>query len=473
MGLTIAGMASTLLTTVFGLFHVDVFLRVYDLPLTTFATGNLIFSVINTANDVAGAWIADAFASESSRSSIIGLSGCLFAVCFLSPFFRWRASSSSLWDGVHFVTSMSLYDSMFSFTTILIGSVVTDDHTISDHARVRFMASGKVVNLVASLAVARFGLAVFSGDDMKAFRIFVLILCMLVCVLFLIAQWKMTPGVIMSWGPYASRTKTQPKTAPDMTNVLRSPRKRKLRFRQVVRDFWTHDNFRAWIGMEMLLECQHGFVSSFLKTFIDRLAVGAGVPREACDWLLSLLHPLKGIAGILCYVPIRHMGYHKVYTWMFRGNLILSAMCLAFASPSHPYLIIMFLLTHTVMTGAVQSAGFHLAMSDMVLEMKRRHAVLEGRFDEPSLAGLFMGANALLCKPMESVLPIVAAFFLGRTDFSSNAQSEDARWVLFYLLVVPPLLFSCLQLLSWRKYTLHPERTDRMRKELEKMESVA
>jgi Na+/melibiose symporter-like transporter len=224
--------------------------------------------------------------------------------------------------------------------------------------------------------------------------------------------------------------------------------------------------------MEMLLECQHSFVSSFLKTFVDRLAADAGVPREACDWLLSLVDPIKQIAGILCYVPIRHMGYHKVYTWMFRGNLILSAMCLAFASPSHPYLIIMFLLTHTVMTGAVQSAGFHLAMSDMVLEMKRRHA-LEGRFDEPSLAGLFMGANALLCKPMESVLPIVAAFFLGRTDFSSNAQSEDARWVLFYLLAVPPLLFSCLQLLSWRKYTLHPERTDRMRKELEKMESVA
>ena len=217
--------------------------------------------------------------------------------------------------------------------------------------------------------------------------------------------------------------------------------------------------------MEMLLECQYNFVSFFLKTFVDRLVVEAGVPREASDWLLSLLHPIKGIAGILCYIPIRRMGYHKVYTWMFRASFILSAVCLTFASPSYPYLIILFLLTHTVMTGAVQSAGFHLAMSDMVLEMKRRHA-LEGRFDEPSLAGLFMGANALLCKPMESVLPIVAAFFLGRTDFSSNEQSEDARWVLFYLLVVPPLLFSCLQLLSWSNYNLHPDRTDRMRQEL-------
>ena len=103
-----------------------------------------------------------------------------------------------------------------------------------------------------------------------------------------------------------------------------------------------------------------------------------------------------------------------------------------------PTSLLRFLIVHTIMTGAVQSAGFHLAMSDMVLEMKRNHAV-EGRLDEPSLAGLFMGANALLCKPMESVLPIVAAYFLGNTDFSTNEQSESAKNVLFYLLVVPPL----------------------------------
>jgi Na+/melibiose symporter-like transporter len=123
------------------------------------------------------------------------------------------------------------------------------------------------------------------------------------------------------------------------------------------------------------------------------------------------------------------------------------------------------------MTGAVQSAGFHLAMSDMVLEMKRNHAV-EGRLDEPSLAGLFMGANALLCKPMESVLPIVAAYFLGNTDFSTNEQSETAKTVLFYLLVVPPLVFSCLQLMSWRKYNLHTQRMDSMREELEELTAM-
>jgi hypothetical protein len=412
--------------------------------------------------------MVDVFASKSSRSSIIGLSGCVFALCFLSPFFRWK-TESNFSAGAHFVTSMSLYDTMYSFVCILMGSVITDNHNMSDHDRVKFLASGKVVNLFASFLVARVGLGIFAKDNMAAFRTFVIFIAVIVSVLFAIAQWMMTPEVIISW-----------KTCQYRRNVLRTshedscsrPPKRKLRLRQVVQDFWTHGNFRAWIGMEMLLECQHHFVSSFMKTFIDRLAVEAGVPRESCDWFLSLLRPIQGIAGILCYIPIQRIGYHKVYAWMFRANLALSSMCLTFASPSHPYLIILFLLIHTVMTGAVQSAGFHLAMSDMVLEMKRRHA-LEGRFDEPSLAGLFMGANALLCKPMESVLPIVAAFFLGRTDFSSNEKSEDARWVLFYLMGIPVLLFSCLQLLSWRKYNLHSDRTDRMRQELEKLALLA
>lgn len=468
-GLILAGMASTLLTTVFGIFHVDVFLRVYKLPLATYATGNFIFSFINTANDVAGAWLVDVFASESSRSSIIGVSGCLFALCFLSPFFRWDTGDSSLSAGTHFVTSMSVYDTMYSFMAILMGSVITDNHSMSDQDRIRFMASGRVVNLLASFLVARVGLSIFSKENMAPFQSFVIIIAVLVCGFFMIAQWMMKPGVIISFKTCRYRQFKVP--AEDDDDATGKPTKRKLRLKQVVKDFWSHNNFRAWVGMEMLLECQHNFVSSFTKTFVDRLVVDAGVSQEASDWLLSLLHPIKQIAGIMCYVPIRKRGYRKVYTWMFWSNLILSVLCLAIASPSRPYLIIAFLLIHTVMTGAVQSAGFHLAMSDMVLEMKRKHAV-EGRFDEPSLAGLFMGANALLCKPMESVLPIVSAFFLGKTDFSTNEQSEDAKWVLFYLLVVPPLLFSCLQLLSWRKYNLHAERMDSMREELEELTAV-
>jgi Na+/melibiose symporter-like transporter len=220
--------------------------------------------------------------------------------------------------------------------------------------------------------------------------------------------------------------------------------------------------------MELLLESQSSFSTSFLKTFVDRLILGEIINRDACDIVLSLMRPLTQVAEILCYIPIRKMGYSKVYMWLFGSNLVMSLICMLFGSPSNSYLTLAFLVAYNVGTGAVKSAGFHLAMSDMVLEMKYKHAA-DHRYDEPSLAGMFMGANSLLCKPMESLLPFVAAVFLDDTKFQADEKSESAQWVLYYLLVMPPLLFSGLQILSWSHYTLLPGKTNKMRGELRRM----
>jgi hypothetical protein len=83
MALNIAGVAVTLLVTVFSLFYVDVFLRVYRLPLHSYSTGNLVLTVVNTTNDLLGAWLLDAAATRMNRSDLIGISGALFALCFL------------------------------------------------------------------------------------------------------------------------------------------------------------------------------------------------------------------------------------------------------------------------------------------------------------------------------------------------------------------------------------------------------
>lgn len=83
VAISIAGMAASLLVTTFGLFHVDLFLRVYRLPVHAYSIGNLVFTVVNTTNNLLGAWFLDAAASKIDRSDLIGLSGCIFALCFL------------------------------------------------------------------------------------------------------------------------------------------------------------------------------------------------------------------------------------------------------------------------------------------------------------------------------------------------------------------------------------------------------
>eukprot|EP00977_Amphora_coffeiformis_P013582 scaffold3591_cov159-Amphora_coffeaeformis.AAC.5 len=129
-----------------------------------------------------------------------------------------------------------------------------------------------------------------------------------------------------------------------------------------------------------------------------------------------------------------------------------------FVGPSSSYGIFAFLMVYFVSTRAVQSAGFHLALADMVLEMKRKHAK-QGRSDEPSMAGLFMGANALLCKPGEAILPMVAANVMEL--YGSSRQS------LFYLLVVPPMACSVLQVIAWTSFDLTPHRVATLRRELQ------
>jgi Na+/melibiose symporter-like transporter len=229
--------------------------------------------------------------------------------------------------------------------------------------------------------------------------------------------------------------------------------------------------------MEMLLEAQNTFCITFLKTFVDQLILrdddqeadagdggdGSGLSRGTCDWLLSMIGPMTQIIAIGTYIPGRKYGYPRVYSILFGVNIVLSLLLLTLANESSTYLIIAFLCVYPVLTGAVLSAGFHLAMSDMVMEMKRKHAT-EGRYDEPSLAGLFMGANALVCKPMQSILPILTATVLNSGDESNQKQN------LFYLLVLPPLVCSCLQLLAWRRFDLTPKRTVKMRDELKKLD---
>lgn len=456
MGLTIAGVASCLLVTTFDLFHVDVFLRVYELPLKSYSRGSVIFALMNTIIDFLGAWLLDSMASGSiSRSDLIGISGYVFSICFMTPFFRWQKPSQ--WDGLHFVVTTSLYDTMHSFTGSLLGSLVTDNHHMNDKERVWFMASGKIANLFAAFLVARIGLALFDGKDMIRFRTFLWALTALAAALFLVAQ-IMTVYVV-DWKTLEIRHVKKPPT------IAKPTVKQRLQFGQVARDFWGHSNFWAWIGMEFFLESQVSFINSFLKTFVDRLVFDSGqVSREKCDWLLSMVQPLGLIAGIFCYLPIQRFGYRRLYPILFASNAILCFYMITCATYRSTHQIILFLLIYPTINVAVSSSGFHLAMSDMVLERKKMQAK-EGRLDEPSLAAMYIGVNAIFCKPAESILPVLAAHMLR----SLNMQMEGDQHVqsaLFKVLVIPPLVFSILQWLSWRRYTLTPQTTNQMREEL-------
>lgn len=483
-GLILAGTASACLTTLFGLLHLQVFLKAYHLPLAVYSVGSSIFAAINTANDVAGAWLVDSltYYTGKQRHELVGYSGCVFALAFLTPFFR--NASIADWQGFHFVSSLSLYDTMWSFHCILLASIITDNSSMSDRDRVRFLAAGKIVNMLIPMAVARLALAVFDVDNLQPLRRYLLIIAGLVSGLSLMAQKLLTPGASLLHVCKRQKTKVdQEDDTTDDKHESKIPPKT-LQFRQVVRDFCQHRSFRYWICMEMLQEGQTTFLNSFLKTFVDELLFdnANGISRATCDWFLSSQHTLIGITQLLLYIPIRRYGYAKLYSAVFLINIILS-LSLIFvvggltldehSDLNHKTPIFLFLAVYPILTSAMGSAGFGLAMADMVLELKLDKAQ-QGRWDEPSLAGLFMGVNALFCKPVESVLPIVTATLLGSTNFHADSQQQQdttsVATVLLRLLVLPPLVCSIFQLWAWSHYNLHPTKTKGMRQEWESIE---
>lgn len=537
IGLGIAGLGGTLVADVYGMFYVDCFLRAYKLPMRVFGIGSAIFAVINTANDVAGAYLLDYYASKNGkkREDLVGLSGCLFAVSFLGPFFRWAPRSSgnghetrdAFWDGLHFVGSLSIYDTMFSFNCILQGSIVSDNHSMTENQRIGFFALRDLVGIVAPLVVTKVGLSLFDVSDLRMFRIFAVVL---VVVSSLLSGWGQTlihhdginrkssthkkrkffPNILQpsesSSGYSKVELKASCKGAAETTNVSGSAPSANittvegvgssdngncnssnsnstLGFWRVVSDFASHPNFRYWIGMEMLMEGQNTFMGNFQKTFVDQLLRREeggsndtdGWTDEACDWMLALLDPATQIVGLLLFLPIRRYGYARLYNFVFVTNALIAMGLLLSngldnANNNNTLPIAAFLCLSIVISNAMAGAGFGLAMCDMVLEMKHSHIVQQGRTNPPSLAGLFMGANALFCKPAESVLPILAASFLGENYNSASdnnvGASEEVKIVLYRLLVFPPLVCSVLQVALWSRYSLVPETTDRLRKEL-------
>ena len=464
--LTLASLACSMLRQVFDLFYVETFLTAYELPLSSFSFGTFVYTIIDVINDVGAAYFVDAYALRSSRGAI-GRSGCLLALCFLAPFFRGgrRIKESPFLATSHFIISVSSYDTLLTFLTMLIGSYFTDNaHTLSESTRINFTASGKICNLIGSFVVGRVGLELFDTDDMTSFRVHLLILSGVCCALFVLAQRLM----------YRSQRLT------DKDHELEKGGGRSnLNLRRLVADLCRSENLCVFVAMEAILEAEIDFFAGFGKIFFDRLLVD--LSEETADNILAAIAPGSHVLSVLLFMPIRRVGYRKIYSYLFQGKIFLSVIVLGlfgFGSSSTTVLT-MFLVVNQIATAAVQTSCFYLVMADLTMFLKYKQAK-QGHMDA-SFAGIIFGMNAIFCKIALMPLSIVAAWSLARVGFSTgthtrffkihknNSDEVEVRQVLYRLLVIPPLLMSSVQLLIWRFYNLASARAEEVRLELKRL----
>lgn len=286
IGLCVSSIAGGLVADTYGLFHVDTFLRAYELPLKVYGIGHAVFAFINTANDVVAAWWVDWYSNQTNRKrhELVGATGCLFALSFLAPFFRWGPhQGSDFWDGLHFVGSLSLYDTFFGFNCILGSSIVTDNHNMSDNDRIAFFATRRIVSMVAPVVVAKVGLSLFDVHNLAPFRVFAVVIAVVASVLSIGAQklinlYKEESAPIS----YSKLDETETDSSSEFTaeeeDSVPEATNSTLNFWQVAKDFASHPNFRWWILMEMLMEGELGrtllcFQLGVIPQFVTRISL--------------------------------------------------------------------------------------------------------------------------------------------------------------------------------------------------------
>ncbi|KAH9119475.1 hypothetical protein LEN26_011634 [Aphanomyces euteiches] len=430
--------ASVMLTVTFNTFHVETFLSDYKLDLTAYATGHAIYAVINTLNDILGAVILDYLALAKGRAWLLQCGGLLWAVSFLLPWFPWPS-----YPAIHFVFSLSCYDTMFSFCAIAGGSLLTE-MDISDSTRIHVLRVKTIAGMSVGFIVTTLGQAWFPNKPL--FRFFCIGIALLSACCFLVF--------------YQCVSRLQ-RRQPSVKQ-LSSP---SFSLKTVLSDFWKLSNFHAWLGMEMCLETQTNFNRSYVRLFVTHFAPSA-------TWLVSVLPLAKQAAKFAAFSAFDRVGVYQVYRWSFlvkmSAAVFVLACCRGDYAAAPAWLIVAFLALNCIAT-ELPTGGFTVAMSHMnkelTLQRYRAH-----RFNDPSAAGMFMGLNAVFCKPMDSFLPIVAAKWLDNAGFHTDEMSYSVQTALFHLLVVPPLVMGAFQYWSWSRYTLNQTTLKRIQAEIDELQ---
>ncbi|CAK4094564.1 unnamed protein product [Aphanomyces euteiches] len=203
----------------------------------------------------------------------------------------------------------------------------------------------------------------------------------------------------------------------------------------------------------------------YVRLFVTHFAPSA-------TWLVSVLPLAKQAAKFAAFSAFDRVGVYQVYRWSFlvkmSAAVFVLACCRGDYAAAPAWLIVAFLALNCIAT-ELPTGGFTVAMSHMnkelTLQRYRAH-----RFNDPSAAGMFMGLNAVFCKPMDSFLPIVAAKWLDNAGFHTDEMSYSVQIALFHLLVVPPLVMGAFQYWSWSRYTLNQTTLKRIQAEIDELQ---
>ena len=427
-GYALGAIPSGLLVFLFGLKYIEFFFDKLQLNPTFFVIGQIIYLVVNALNDPLLGQMSDRTNPKkwgSRRTIYIKYGAPIWGFTFMLVWFPWSFTNQVI-IFLHFVISVCLFDTFFTLV-VLVWMALLPEMTSDLDERNK-------ANLLATVVGAVFVIPMFvvvgaMDPTSEMFVLLMLFIAIFSTVLLIITAFL---------------CKEKPEFQKDEG----------LPFKKAVKETLGKKSFLIYMG--------YIFCDAFLGSiglsylFVYLLILGEG----GLLYYFAIFFFIGYGSNILCIKLRAKWGMRKI---ILRFGLIKIISTLVFfffiVFLDAPMLVIIALAIRTFLGGYIvfNTPILYLSIDEDEIKNGSRRE------------GMFLGMDALIHKPSQSIGPIVATFILGIFGYiqGSDTQPPEALIGIKILMFLVPAIVSAIGLTFMYFYPLHGERLAELREKLE------
>ncbi|MFW9848318.1 MAG: MFS transporter [Candidatus Thorarchaeota archaeon] len=430
IGFTLGVVPTILYNLVFGMKYVELFYDKLQLLPVYFILGQIIYMTVNALNDPLSGQLSDRTDPKkwgSRRLIYIKWGGPIWALTFLLIWFPW-SFTNQLIIFLHYVISICLFDTMLTLV-VLVWMALLPEMTTDHDERNKATFYTMVVGLIAALPFL-----LILGDMDPTIDLFrtINIVIAIISTICLFAVTKLC--------------EERPELHTGVSYPLIESVKESLKSR----------SFLVYVCFNFFGVLAGSFGLTYL--FVYLLVLGDGG---------LLIYIVLGI--IVGYASnIWALRLHEKNKWDMRTIVLrFGGIRILFTAIFLPFVLFtsdLFFIWVLLALGALFSGYGVFNTPLMYLSMDEDEVKNNTRRE-----GMFLGMNALITKPANSIGPIIATFVLGYFGYitGTDIQPESALFGIKLLLFALPALFVALSILFMIIYPLHGEELQELKKKLE------
>jgi GPH family glycoside/pentoside/hexuronide:cation symporter len=428
-GYALGAIPNGLLVFIFGLKYIELFFDKLQLDPTLFVIGQVIYLVINAINDPLLGQMSDRTNPKkwgSRRTIYIKYGAPIWALTFMIVWFPWSFDNQII-IFIHFIISICLFDTFFTLV-VLVWMALMPEMTSDLDERNK-------ANLLATIVGAIFVIPMFiivgAMDPTSSEFIFLMLIVAIFSTILLIVT--------------AHLCEEKPEFQKDEGLPLIKAVKETLR----LKSFLTYmgyifcDAFVGSIGLSYL--------------FVYLLVLGEG----GLLFYFAIFFFIGYGSNIFCMKLRPKWGMRKILLRFGVLKAIFSFILFAIVVfVDVPIIVVIGLAIRTFLGGytVFNTPILYLSIDEDELRNGSRRE------------GMFIGMDALIHKPSQSIGPIVATFILGVFGYIQNSpvpQSDSALFGIKILMFLIPAIASTIGLIFMYFYPIHGEKLDDLREKLE------